>query len=105
MVGAHTADAADDLNYELDRATLVRDDALPADIVRMGSTVTFRLDGGEHSSARLVYPEQADADAGRVSILTPLGTALLGLRTGQSLRWRFRGGATQLVEVVAVSTL
>ncbi|MGN6490196.1 MAG: nucleoside diphosphate kinase regulator [Devosia sp.] len=104
MVGAPSADAADDLNYELDRATVVRDDAVPPDIVRMGSTVTFRQDGGRRETVTLVYPDQAAPERGRMSILTPIGTALLGLSVGQSLRWRFPDGATRLIEVLGVAT-
>lgn len=102
MTGAQSADAADDLNYELDRARVVGEDALPPDVVRMGSTVTFRQDGGKRETVTLVYPEHAAPEAGKLSILTPIGTALLGLRPGQSLRWCFRDGGMRLISVVAV---
>jgi len=104
MTGSgHTAEAADDLNYELDRAKVVGDELVPADTVRMGSTVTFRQDGGERRTVTLVYPEHADPDSGRLSVLTPIGTALLGLRAGQSLRWVFRDGSASLVSVLSVT--
>lgn len=99
----HSADAADDLNYELDRATLVVDEALPRDIVRMGSRITYRQDGGARRVVTLVYPDDANPDAGRISILSPVGTALLGLRAGQSLHWRFRDGSTQELTVLSVA--
>lgn len=80
----HTADDSDYLHYELDRARRIPDSALPADRVRVGSTVAYRSNG-ETRTVSLVYPEHADARAGRVSVLSPVGAALLGLRPGQSI--------------------
>ena len=98
----HTADDADDLLYELERATVVPDQFLPSDTVRMGSTVSFRTAEGEQKAVELVLPIDADIAEGKISVLTPIGTALLGLRTGQSISWRTRDGRKQALTVLQV---
>lgn len=82
---AALADALDD---ELSRAAVVDDDAVPPDIVRMHSTCVFRFDDTlEEREITLVYPIEADLEKGRVSVLAPIGTALLGLPKGKSITW------------------
>jgi len=98
----HTADDADGLLYELERAEVVADEALPTDAVRMGSTVRFRTNGGSERGVTLVFPKDADIGEGRISVLTPVGTALLGLRTGQSITWLTRDGRKQVLTVTSV---
>lgn len=96
----HSADQADDLLYELGRAIAVSDDKLPADVVRMGSTVTARMDGGERQCLRLSYPHEKARNS--LSIMSPMGTALLGLRAGQSMKWTSRDGKSHEVQVFSV---
>ena len=99
-------DDADDamglLLYELERAHVVDSHALPDDIVRMGSRVTYRTDSGHTQSVELVYPVDADISAGRISVLTPVGTALIGLRQGQSITWRDRAHRRHMLTVLLV---
>lgn len=97
----HSADAADDLLYELDRAQILPDPDLPPDIVRMGSRVRFRT-GRDERHVVLTYPADADIAARRVSVMTPVGTALIGLRAGQSITFRTRDGRPQMLTVLAV---
>lgn len=97
----HTAEIADDLLHELDRASVVADGALPSDIVRMGSLVRYRT-GRDERSVTLVYPAEADIASARVSVLTPVGTALIGLRAGQSITFRTRDGRPQMLTVLNV---
>jgi regulator of nucleoside diphosphate kinase len=99
----HTADDADGLLYELERAKVVDDAALPADTVRMGSRVRYRAGGGAEREVVLVYPKDADIAAGKISVLTPVGTALLGLRTQQSITWLTRDGRKQMLTVLSVT--
>ncbi len=84
-------EAAERLLAELDRADVVADDAVPGDVVRMGSTVTFRMNGsageGASQTVTLVYPPDADIDAMRVSVLTPVGAALIGMKRGETIDW------------------
>ena len=97
----HTADQADDLLYELGRAAVVHDEALPPDVVRMGSAVVASVDGGNPEHLWLSYPH--DVGPNGLSILSPAGTALLGLRAGQSMKWTDRDGKIHEVHVVAVN--
>ena len=87
---------------ELARARLASDDALPANTVQMGSTVTYEADGRSRQ-VTLVYPANANIDAGCISVATPIGTALLGLSEGQSIEWTARDGRRQQLTIVAVS--
>ena len=97
----HTADAADDLLFELDRAQIMADPAVPPDVVRMGSHVRFRA-GRHERQVTLTYPADADIAEQRISILTPVGTALIGLRAGQSITFRARDGRPQMLTVLSV---
>ena len=98
----HTSDAADDLLYELDRARVVSDAKLSGAVVRMGSSVTYRPDNGDARTVTLVYPIDADISAGRISVLTPIGTALIGLTKGQSITWNARNGQRHVLTVLEV---
>lgn len=88
---------------EIERARVVKDGALPADVVAMGSRVRFRDETtGTERTVRLVYPHEADIAASKVSILTPIGAGLIGLREGQSIRWEDRDGHPKVLQVIAV---
>lgn len=78
---------ADQLAAELERARVVADDRLAPGTVRMGAVVRFSLDHAAPRTVRLVYPGEADIEQGRVSVLTPVGAALIGLTAGQSIDW------------------
>jgi regulator of nucleoside diphosphate kinase len=75
------------LRAELDRAEVVEPAAIPPDVVTMNSVVTFKdEDSSDELTITLVYPSGAGAP-GTVSILAPVGSALLGLRVGQHIQW------------------
>ena len=95
---------AETLLTELDRARIVDDEAVPAGLVRMGTRVRFRLDDGTERRVTLVFPKDADIEAGRISVLTPIGTALLGLSAGQTIAWRRRDGTTRRLSVIEVAS-
>lgn len=95
-------DAADDLLAELDRARVVFDGWMRADVVQMESTVQYRTDIGDARSITLVFPGDADISQGKVSVLTPIGTALVGLSTGQSMNWTARDGREHELTVMTV---
>jgi regulator of nucleoside diphosphate kinase len=97
-----TADVADQLIIELDRARIVAQAKLPEDAVRMGSIVTFTTNDAQQRQLQLVYPGEADINAGKVSVLTPIGAALIGLRQGQTIPWSSRDGRDLLLTVVEV---
>ncbi len=96
-------EAAEALLAELDRADVVADDAVPADVVRMGSTVTFRADGGAAQTVTLVYPQEADIDAMRISVLTPVGAALVGMKRGETINWTDPLGRPRSLQVEMVA--
>lgn len=97
----HTPDVAEELLTELERAKVVPPKRLPATAVRMGSTVTFKANSSERT-VTLVYPGDADIAAGRISIMTPIGAALIGLSEGQSINWTARDGRTNELEIISV---
>jgi len=73
---------------ETGRARLHSAVKIPADVVTMGSEVEFLDDSWDSSrTVTLVYPGDADISGGRISILTPVGAALIGLRSGHSILW------------------
>ncbi|MFI8717128.1 nucleoside diphosphate kinase regulator [Stenotrophomonas sp. NPDC077464] len=91
------------LARELNRATVVDGDDMPDGVVMMHSRVECEdeLHGDRHELT-LVYPREADVDQGKVSILAPVGTALLGLAVGQSMDWDAPGGRKLRLRVTAV---
>lgn len=95
--------AAEALLDELERAKVIADDKLPPDVVRMGSGVTFRADGSGDKRVELVFPADADIAAGKISVLTPVGAALIGLSGGQSITWLTRDGREQTLTVLEVT--
>jgi len=95
-------EVAEELLAEMDRAKVVAPAKLPADVVRMGSFVTFDSDSAQHRRVQLVYPGEADIEQGRISVLTPIGAALIGLAAGQSIAWTARDGKKHVLTVTAV---
>ncbi|MBV4461332.1 MULTISPECIES: nucleoside diphosphate kinase regulator [Pseudomonas] len=96
----------DELQTELDRAeTLVSHDDVPADVVTMNSRVHCREEGsGKDYHLTLVYPKHANADEGKISILAPVGSALLGLKVGQHIDWPAPGGKTLKLTLLEVES-
>ena len=88
---------------ELGRAATVPLAELPADVVTMRSRVVFldRSSGEEHS-VELVYPGEADMARQRISVLTPIGAALIGMRRGSAIDWPNRQGERRPLEIVDV---
>ncbi len=97
-------EVADQLFAELERARVVADSHIRPDVVRMGSTLRFTTDAGEDRTVMLVFPGQADITEGKVSVLTPIGTALIGLAVGQSIDWSGRDGRIHRLTVESVET-
>jgi len=90
------------LGIELDRARIVPDEKIPSYTVRMGSELQFTSDLDEDKLVQLVYPGEADISQNKISILTPIGTALIGLSTGQSIDWTARDGRVHRLTVESV---
>ena len=78
----------DDLRTELDRAVVVEPVEIPPDVITMNSTVSLvDVDTTEEEEFTLVFPKDADAESGRISVMAPLGTAMLGYRVGDVFEW------------------
>lgn len=96
-------DVADWLGDELDRARIVRDDRQPPGVVRMGDGVAFRDNTtGQVQTVSLVYPEEADITLKKISVLTPIGVALIGMSAGESISWQTRTGEVRDLTVTEV---
>ena len=99
--GGRDVELADRLGSELARAEVV--DEVPAGVVSMNAAVEYEdLATGERHEVRLVFPRDADPARGKVSVLAPIGCALLGLAVGQRIEWPLPGGKTRTIRVVAV---
>ena len=91
------SDHLGDLRIELDRAIIVSPEDVPRNVVTMNSTVTLRdLVTKEKETYTLVFPNLADIANNRLSVLAPVGTAILGERVGDVLRWRVPEGWRRL---------
>jgi regulator of nucleoside diphosphate kinase len=85
--------ASDTLDTELRRAHVVDQRAVPADVVTMNSELVYEdCDTGVRRTVKIVYPSKADASKGHISVLAPIGSALLGLRVGQRIEWEVPTG-------------
>ena len=90
------------LQAEIERAIVVEPDAMPPDVITMGSGVCVRdLVTGASSTYTLVFPAEANVAARRLSVLAPVGTALLGYRQGDEIVWDIPSGVRRLrIELV-----
>lgn len=97
-------EVAEMLLNEIERATIVTEKRISSDVVTMRSVVEFIDEAsGSDRTVQLVYPREADISAGRISILTPIGAGLIGMKTGQSILWPDRDGRERKLTIVKVS--
>ena len=96
----------DALRGELERAELVEPAKVPADVITMNSTAQVRVEdpelGAHEHELTLVYPRDADGSAHKVSVLAPVGSALLGLSVGQTIDWQASGNRSLRLRVTAI---
>ncbi len=103
IIQNHSSAAAQDLENELANAIVVPSTDIPPDVVTMNSRVVFEdVQSGERNTVTLVYPSRADASAGCISVLAPVGVALLGLRVGQTIDWSVPAGRVRQLRIVEV---
>ncbi len=87
----------DKLEKELDRARVVSPKKIPREVITMNSQVRFRdIDSSEDSTYTIVFPGQANIAENKISILAPIGTALLGYRVGDVVEWAVPSGLKRL---------
>ena len=92
-----------ELAAELDRAIVVPRERLPIDIVAMHSRVIYVDESvGMRREVELVYPNEANPAAGQISVLAPVGSALLGLAVGRSIDWEYPGGEIRRLRIECV---
>jgi regulator of nucleoside diphosphate kinase len=85
------------LEAELDRAEIVDPQQIPGDVVTMRSKVRLKdLVSGEANVYSLVFPSEANFSEGKISILAPIGTAILGYRRGDTIEWPVPSGVRRL---------
>ena len=97
------AELGDRLMREVARATVMPSAEMPGDVVNFGSEVSFRDEvTGREQTVTIVLPEAADIGKGRVSVLTPIGAALIGLKAGASIGWETREGEERRLTVLEV---
>jgi regulator of nucleoside diphosphate kinase len=85
------------LEEELDRADVVEPRDVPLDVITMRSTVRLKdLSTGEEMVYSLVFPTEANLDEGKISVLAPIGTAMLGYRRGDVIEWEVPSGVRRL---------
>ena len=93
-----------ELEAELARASVVEPQQMPANVVTMNSTVKFVMQSsGEAFEMTLVYPKDADSSGKTVSILAPVGSALLGLTQGDEIEWPNPAGGMTTIQVTEVT--
>lgn len=85
------------LNEEIQKARIVTRDKLPDDVIVMNSTIKIQdLDNDDTDEYMLVYPSEADIDLSKISILAPIGTAMIGYRKNDVIQWKVPGGIRSL---------
>ncbi|HJQ32406.1 MAG TPA: nucleoside diphosphate kinase regulator [Pyrinomonadaceae bacterium] len=85
------------LEEELERAETIAPEDVPPDVITMRSKVGLRdLNTGEEMVYTLVFPSEANFDEGKISVLAPVGTAMLGYRVGSVIEWQVPSGVRRL---------
>jgi regulator of nucleoside diphosphate kinase len=88
---------------EINRADTYPADALPGDVAAIGSEVEFLDDSnGETRRLRLVLPAEADIEAGRISVMTPVGAGLIGMSAGHEIDWPTPDGRPRMLRILKV---
>lgn len=94
---------AEELARELDRARILPAGRVSAGHVRIGSAVRYRDEvTGRETGVKLVWPQEADIEQGRISVMTPIGVALIGMSAGRSIDWTTRSGEVKRLTVMSV---
>ena len=92
-----------DLSEEIDRATVLDFPEIPSDVVTMNTTLRYLdVEGQKESVVTIVYPEHADRAHGKISVMAPIGTDLLGLREGQEIDWTFPDNRQRKLKVLSI---
>ncbi|SFE94326.1 nucleoside diphosphate kinase regulator [Nitrosomonas sp. Nm166] len=100
----NTFPGKEDLEAELVRADIADPEDIPATVVTMNSTVRFKVASSmDEHLLTLVYPKDLDNGGGKISVLAPVGSALLGLSQGDEIEWPKPGGGVLHVRIEEVT--
>jgi regulator of nucleoside diphosphate kinase len=103
ILSTQNSDDFENLEIEIERAKIIEENEIPTDLVRMNTTVRFMtLQDEKEMKLTLVFPEDANFSEGKISILAPLGSALIGLRVNQEINWMFPDGKTKTIKILEV---
>lgn len=107
LVNVVQTETSELLEEELERAQIVPDGNVSGDVVKMNSLVSFLDEStNKEMTLKLVYPEDLSSSTeGKVSILAPIGAALIGLRVGQKIDWPLPNGRLKTLKVISVKNL
>ena len=106
LIANSSTPTAEELEEELGRATILDDQEVPLDVVMMNCEVQFvEIETQKINRVIVVYPQDANIDENKVSILAPIGAALIGLRVGQQIQWKLPGGKLSTYQVLEVKRL
>lgn len=86
-----------DLDTELGRAIIVTSDSIPYDVITMHSKVSLLIDDFENEVLTLVYPNETDIAERKISVLSPIGTAILGYSEGDTIQWKVPSGIVKIL--------
>lgn len=93
----------ENLEIEIERAKIITDDEVSPDLVTMNSKVRFvSLPDDKTMTVTIVYPSDSNFSEGKVSVLAPLGSALIGLRVNQEINWMFPDGKTKTLKILEI---
>lgn len=93
----------ENLEIELDRAKIVDEESIPKGLVKMDTKLKFEvIDEKKEMIVTIVYPENANFSEGKISVLAPLGSALIGLQLNQEINWMFPNGKLKRLKILEV---
>ncbi|SHF26279.1 regulator of nucleoside diphosphate kinase [Flavisolibacter ginsengisoli DSM 18119] len=93
----------EELESELKKARLVPKDQFPGNVVRLNSRVVIKEDSGKQMELMVVIPEQANIKERKISVMAPIGTALLGFKQGEKIAWEVPSGKKTFTIVKVVN--
>lgn len=93
----------EDLENEIERAQIMSGSEIPSDLVTMNTTFRYlNVTDNKTGEMTIVYPQNANSEEKKISVTAPLGSALLGLRVGEEIDWKFPDGITRKLKVLEV---
>lgn len=103
ILSFQNSDEFENLELELDRAKIIDEASVPSGLVRMNTKFKFEVvTEKKEMTITIVYPEDANFSEGKISVLAPLGSALIGLQIGQEINWMFPDGKLKKLKILEV---